>query len=133
MNRHVTRTVAALFAASSVACTTSPDSVQARYISPVAYSAWQCDQLLEERARLTGEVRKFTDLQRENANADAAMMTVGIVLLWPVLFGLAATKDRKEDLARVKGEYEAVDQALRNKGCQIPPPPTDGSVRQQRT
>lgn len=133
MRRFTTRVVAALFAASSAACTTSPQNVQPRYVSPVAYSSWQCDQLTEERARLTLEVRKFTDLQRENANADAAMMAVGVVLLWPVLFGLAATKDRKEDLARVKGEYEAVEQAMRNKACQIPPPGTDAAPPLQHT
>jgi len=61
-------------------------------------------------------------LQRENANADAAMMTVGIIILWPVLFGLAATKDRKEELGRLKGEYEAVDLSSRTKQCTAPAP-----------
>lgn len=128
MKRTVSKAMACVMAVASAACTTSPDSVQPRYVSPVAYNAWQFDQLPEERARLTAEVRKFPDLQRQNANADAAMMTVGVVLPWPVLFGLAATKDRKADLARVKGEYEAVEQALRNKACAIPPPPPAASA-----
>lgn len=36
--------------------------------------------------------------------------------------GLAATKERKDDLATVKGEYDAVEQAMRNRGCTIPAP-----------
>lgn len=48
-------------------------------------------------------------LQRENANADAAMMTVGLIIFLPARIGLAATKDRKEELSRLEGEYDAVD------------------------
>lgn len=114
-------TTAALLTTS---CTTHPDNVEAKYVSPVIYSAWTCDQLTEERIRLTREVSRIAGLQRENANGDAAMMTVGIIILWPVLFGLAATHDRKDELGRLKGEYEAVDQAGKIKHCPAPPPPS---------
>lgn len=105
-----------------VSCASHPDKIEGKYISPVIYQSWTCDQLTEERMRLSREVSRVTGLQRENANADAAMMTAGIVLLWPVLFGLAATTDRKDDVARLKGEYEAVDQAAKVKQCPTPPP-----------
>lgn len=110
-----------------VACTQRPENVTARYVSPVGYRVWTCDQLLDERARLISEVDRVAGLQRENANADAAMMTVGIILLWPVLFGLAATTDRREELGRLRGEYEAVEASRREKACPapaaVPPPP----------
>lgn len=105
------------------ACAAQPDGIEARYVSPVIYQKWSCEQLIDERIRLTREVSRVAGLQRENANADAAMMTVGIILLWPVLFGLAATKDRKDELGRLKGEYEAVDQAGKMNQCVLPPPP----------
>jgi hypothetical protein len=123
MRRPIAAATAALLACASAACTTHPDNVTPRYVSPIAYSTWDCAQLLDERNRLIAEVRKFTDLQRENAQGDAVMMTVGLVVFWPVLIGMAATKDRKEDLARVKGEYEAVEAAARNRPCTLPPPP----------
>ena len=77
------------------ACASSPDSFEARYVSPTMYQNWTCEQLVEEKARLTKEVQRVSGLQRENANADVAMMTVGIIVLWPVLFGLAATQRPK--------------------------------------
>ncbi len=49
-------------------------------------------------------------------------MGVGLILFWPALFGLAATKDRKEELGRLKGEYEAIDHNIRGKQCTAPPP-----------
>ena len=104
-------------------CASHPDNIEAKYISPVIYQNWTCDQLTEERTRLTREVAHVTGLQRENAHADAAIMAAGIILLWPVLFGLAATKDRKVEVARLKGEFDAVDQAVRVKQCPMPPPP----------
>lgn len=105
-----------------VGCASGPDSVSAHYVSPNVYQSWNCDQLFEERTRLAREVERIAGLQRENANADAALMTVGLIVFWPALFGLAATKDRKEELGRLKGEYEAVDQNIRAKQCSAPPP-----------
>ncbi len=111
-------------AAMQVACAPSPDSVSAQYVSPTMYKDWNCTQLFEERMRLTKEVDRISGLQRENAGADAAMMTVGLIIFWPALFGLAATKDRKNELGRLKGEYDAVDHSMKTQQCTAPPPPT---------
>src|SRR5262249_45863546 len=97
----------------AAACAPSPESVQARYVSPNMYQNWTCDQLIDERTRLSSEVQRVSGLQRENANADVALMTVGLIVLWPVLFGLAATKDRKDELGQLKGQYDAVDLSMR--------------------
>lgn len=104
------------------ACARGPDSIEARYVSPNVYQTWTCEQLAEERLRLTGEVQRVSGLQRENAAADAVMMTVGIVVFWPILFGLAMTKDRKDELGRLKGEYDAVDLSMRSRQCTAPTP-----------
>jgi hypothetical protein len=103
-------------------CAKSPDSIDARYVSPTMYQNWSCEQLVDERTRLVKEVDRVSGLQRENANADTAMMTVGLIVLWPVLFGLAATHDRKDELGRLKGEYEAVDFQMKGKQCSMPAP-----------
>lgn len=107
---------------SQLGCTTRPENVAPRYVSPVGYRSWTCDQLSEERTRLVGEVERVAGLQRENANADAALMTVGLVIFWPALFGLAATTDRRDELSRLRGEYEAVEADRRGKSCTNVPP-----------
>lgn len=109
-------------AAHVTGCASSPDSVEGRYVSPTIYQNWTCDQLADERMRLTKEVDRVSGLQRENANADVAMMTVGLIIFWPMLFGLAATKDRKDELGRLKGEYDAVDLSSKSKQCTRPTP-----------
>lgn len=104
------------------ACATRPENVAARYVSPNTYRAWNCAQLQEERIRLDGEVARVANLQRENANADAALLTVGLIIFWPALIGMAATTDRREELGRLRGEHEAVQAALREHNCPVPPP-----------
>jgi hypothetical protein len=117
------RAFAALVMVSYVgACAKGPDSIDARYVSPNTYQNWSCEQLVDEKMRLTREVDRVSGLQRENANADAAMMTVGLIIFWPALIGLAATKDRKEELSRLKGEHEAVDLQVKGKQCSAPAP-----------
>ncbi|MFN4088217.1 MAG: hypothetical protein ACK4QW_04130 [Alphaproteobacteria bacterium] len=95
--------------------------MEARYVSPTTYSNWDCQQLWDEKGRITTEVSRVSDLQRENANTDAAMVAVGMILFWPALFALAATKDRKDELGSLKGQYTAVDQSMAAKQCAAPP------------
>lgn len=115
--------VCVLVATSQVAaCAKGPDSIDAKYVSPQQYQNWSCDQLAEEKIRLNKEVDRVSGLQRENANTDTAMMTVGLIIFWPALIGLAATKDRKDELGRLKGEYEAVDSSIKGRACMLPPP-----------
>lgn len=125
MRRYFIRPISLLLSAATAtlpACADHPDSIGARYVSPVAYQAYNCDQLGEERHRLSGEVDRVAGLQRENANGDAVMLTVGLVIFWPALIGMAATKDRKDELGRLKGEYDAVDMQARMKQCALPIP-----------
>ena len=122
---------AALLGASS--CTTRPENVEARYVSPITYQGYSCDQLTEERTRLAQEVERVFNLQRENATGDTIMLTFGLILFWPALIGMAATKDRKDELGKLKGEYEAVDEQIKIRQCivttpVIVPPPAPTSV-----
>jgi hypothetical protein len=70
--------------ATQATCAPGPASVEACYASPNAYQSWTCEQLMEERARLSVEVQRVSGLQRENANADIAMMAVGLIVFWPM-------------------------------------------------
>lgn len=55
----------------------------------------------------------------EAANNDKVLMGVGLVLFWPVLFALGGTKQQEADYARLKGEYDAIQQAMIAKKCDL--------------
>ena len=66
--------------------------------------------------RVGRKVQEVSGGQANKAAGDAVAMTVGLVIFWPALFFLA-TGDRDEELARLKGEFEALEQAAIEKNC----------------
>ncbi len=114
-------TGAALAAALVVSgCATHPRDIQATYVSPTIYSAWSCEQLLEENNRIVRRVDEVTGNQARRANNDTAVMTVGLVLFWPALLFMARS-DQEGELARLKGEYDAVQSNVVQKRCSVAP------------
>lgn len=109
--------VAACAALSLAACATSPDKISASYVSPLQYQGYDCGQIRTELVRIGQRVDEVTGQQRKQANNDAIAMGVGLVLFWPALFFLAGGNDKKEELGRLKGEYDALQQAAVSKRC----------------
>lgn len=97
-------------------CATSPDKIQPTYISPLQYSHLDCDQIRQEIVRVNARISEVAGVQQKHANNDAVAMGVGLVIFWPALFFLAGG-DRKEELARLKGEYEALQTVAIEKKC----------------
>lgn len=108
---------AALCAALALgACATHPRDISSTYVSPMAYSNFTCPQLGDEFRRVSLKVNEVTANQQTRANNDALAFGVGMVVFWPALFFMA-NGDQKEELMRLKGEYDAIDQAGIEKGC----------------
>lgn len=99
------------------ACATSPDKIQATYVSPIQYGGYDCDQLRMELERVSNRVREVAGAQKKQANNDKLAMGVGLVIFWPALFFLAGGSDRKEELAGLKGNYDALTQAAIQRKC----------------
>lgn len=114
----IRRTAIVLTAFFVTACATPPDKISASYVSPLQYSAYSCDQIKQELLRVNRRVVEVTGAQQKHANNDAVAMGVGLVLFWPALFFLAGG-DKKEELARLKGEYDALEQTAIQKDCVI--------------
>ena len=111
------RVVSVLLILSFVAgCATSPEKISATYVSPLQYQSYSCTQLKEESLRVSSRVMEVTGQQKKEATKDAVAMGVGLVLFWPALFFLIGD-DKKEELGRLKGEYEALDKASIAKDC----------------
>lgn len=99
------------------ACSTTPENVQANYVSPLEYHAYDCDQIAQEMRRVGRRVREVAGHQQDEATNDAIAMGVGLVVFFPALFFLPGG-DKEEELARLKGESEALEQAAIGKNCE---------------
>lgn len=100
-------------------CATSPDKISGSYVSSIQYSSYDCDQIREEMMRVSAKVREVAGAQKSQSNKDAVAMGVGLVLFWPALFFLAGGNDRKEELANLKGQYDALNQVAIQKKCSV--------------
>lgn len=105
-----------IFAASlavlvTTGCATRPESISASFVSHEKYMGQDCTQLSLQLSEVRSQLAKFSSLQDSKANVDAA--TVFFVLV-------PASKlsgDHAGDVAKFKGEVEAVETALIKTGC----------------
>jgi hypothetical protein len=98
-------------------CATASKDIASAYVSPNQYSTYDCEQLAAETARIQARVVQTGGRLDEAAQNDAGIMAVGLILFWPVLFALGGTKQQEAEYARLKGEYDAVEQAAIAKKC----------------
>lgn len=102
-------------------CATASKNVATTYVSPLQYQAYDCEQLGAEAARIQSRVTALGGRLDEAAQNDAALTGVGLVLFWPALFFLGGTKDQEAEYSRLKGEYDAVQEAGVGKKCSLSP------------
>lgn len=114
-NKFITGCLVAVVA-SLGGCASSPESVSSSYVSPLQYQSYDCDQVAQEMHRITHKVQEVTGVQSSKASGDAVAVTASL-LFWPALLFLAAGEDKSAELARLKGEAEALEQAAVQKKC----------------
>ena len=81
------------------------------------YNDYKCNQLTAESNRISSRVNQLSGRLEEAAQNDKALTGVGIILFWPALFALGGTKEQEAEYARLKGEYDAVQQSAILKEC----------------
>ena len=109
--------IAAIAAITLSACAPQPGNVEAAYVSPDNYRGKSCATLIHERNEVVREVNSLTSRQQKAADADAALVGVGVLLLWPVLLAPLATPAHANALADAKGRYDALTARMGQAGC----------------
>jgi len=111
-------TSAATCAIILVGCAQSADEIAATYVSPLAYDSYSCGQIYEESRRVSARAAQVAGVQDSQSKSDKVAMGVGLVVFWPALFFVGG-QDQSAELARLKGEMEAIEQAAIRKDCGI--------------
>lgn len=111
----------AVFVAAGIltGCASRSDEIQASYVSPHAYSNHSCPQLREEAERISSKVAQLTGAQDSSRTRDGVATTVGVIIFWPMLFAVKGDGNTAAELARMKGEAEAIERASIHKKCGI--------------
>jgi hypothetical protein len=112
------------------ACAKPADQIAPAYVSPLQYEQYSCTQLAEEAQRVSARAAQAAGVQDQRATGDAVMTTVGAIIFWPALFAVGGNDAQTYELARLKGEMDAIEQPSIRKNCGIqfhkpkPPAPT---------
>jgi len=111
-------------------CASSPDKIQAAYVSPMQYKDYDCNQIASELERVSRRAHELHGSLKKTADADSAQMAVGMVLFWPALFFLeGGDGPEAAEYGRLKGERDALEKAAIQKKCDasiIPQPAPPG-------
>jgi len=82
------------------------------------YQSYSCNQIRMEMQRVGRRVNDVAGIQDSEATKDSVAMGVGLVLFWPALFFMIG-QDKEQELSRLKGEFEALEQAAIQKECSV--------------
>jgi hypothetical protein len=92
------------------ACATRPESISASYVSHEKYADNDCAKLVSLMSDARAELTKFSEMQNSKANVDAASV------FFVLIPASKLTGDSAADVAKWKGEVEAIDTArIKNK------------------
>jgi len=109
--------------ASLTACASQPEDIPTSYVSPIQYRSFDCEQLAAEAMRVNRRASDLQGILNKTADTDQIQMGVGLILLWPTLFFLeGGDGPQAQEYARLKGEQDAIQQAVTMKKCSGPKP-----------
>ena len=98
-------------------CATRAIDIPAAYVSPIQYQSFTCAQIQEEAARVSARAATASGAQDQKATNDAIATGVGAVLFWPALFLIKGDAASAQQIAELKGDMEAIEQANIQKKC----------------
>jgi hypothetical protein len=106
-------------AALMAGCASRSSEVTATYVSSIQYHSHTCKQLTAEAENISARAVQLSGAQDSKATRDAVATTVGVVVFWPLLFAVRGDDNTTAELARMKGEMEAIEHASVQKNCGI--------------
>lgn len=101
-------------------CASSSDEIAADYVSPYTYQDYSCPQLAAEIERIGARVHQVAGSVDSASTNDKVATGVGLVLFWPALFMIKGNGAEQAELARLKGEYDATNEAMIQHNCNAP-------------
>lgn len=98
-------------------CAKSSGEIRGSYISPIQYQSYDCQQIGAEMQRVSMHANEAAGVQDNKADSDALVTAAAIVVFWPAAFFVGGDGQNAAELARLKGEFEALERAGIEKKC----------------
>jgi hypothetical protein len=100
-------------------CSSAPKSneVGAAYVPSAQYSSMSCDQLLAEAESVRRSVPALEQAVDKHRSSQTGVEVVTWVLFWPAAFLLDKGEGTSSQLAKAKGELDAIGITMKSKKC----------------
>jgi hypothetical protein len=103
-------------------CATRSGDVQAEAASPAEFISWDCGRIDDEIDRVQKQAADRAYAVDERAGNNIIAMGVGVTVFWPAMLAMRSNGAEAEDLARLKGRFEALRLAAKQHSCPEPSP-----------
>lgn len=100
-------------------CASAPKDIAPSYVSPTPYLSMSCKQLRTEAEGVSSRAAAAAGVQEKKASNDKALTAVSLIVFWPAAFFIKGDQASAAELARLKGEMQAIEQASKSKNCGI--------------
>lgn len=114
------RILSLLMGAISVSgCASNSSEISAAYVSPMIYQSHNCQQLALEAQGVSTRAAQVAGVQDSKRTNDAVATTVAVIVFWPAAFAIKGDGQTAAELAQLKGQMNAIEQASIVKKCNI--------------
>jgi hypothetical protein len=100
-------------------CASSAADITPAYVSPVVYQQYTCVQLAQEAQAVSTRAAALSGSQDHQRTNDGLATAAAVVIFWPAAFFVGGDKQTAAELAQMKGQMVAVEQASIAKKCNI--------------
>ncbi len=110
----------ALITVVATGCVPAPENIQGTYVSPHVYGNYSCERVRTELTRIGARVQEVSAAQSAEATTAAVASvaaTAALLLVAPGFFFMSGGGKHAQELARLKGQVEALRQVAVDKGC----------------
>jgi hypothetical protein len=111
--------VAIALSLTAAGCASRSEDVAASYVSSSMYSSYSCRELNVEAQRVSAAAAAAAGVQDSARTRDAVATTAALVVFWPAAFFVGGNSAQTAELARLKGQMQAIEEASIQKRCGI--------------
>lgn len=92
------------------------------------FAGWGCERIVEEQDTVQQRAAETAWAVDERAGNNVIALGVGLTVFWPALLAMRPDGPEAADLARLRGRYDALEAAARQRGC----PPVGSALPPER-
>jgi hypothetical protein len=102
-----------------VGCASKSSDITPAYVSPISYQSYTCQQLSQEAQAVSARAAQVSGAQDQKRSNDQIATGVAVVVFWPAAFLVGGDGPLAAELAQLKGQMVAIEQASVQKKCGI--------------